>query len=374
MKKANPVPTFNRVLTRVLLHICFWILVVCYFAWGFGFSVNLKASFLNALLFLPGHMIMVYSLLYVLTPRYLVKKKYLAFALGFLVTTGLCAGYAALANIALTINKEQFRGVKLDTGRNILPFIHVAGIAFSIKLLNYWNLQKRQTIEAQREQLTTELELLKAQIHPHFLFNTLNNLYAYTLEQSDKAPEIVLKLSALLRFMIYESKAQRIPLHKELSVLQSYIDLEKLRYGKRLDVSFVCRGVTEQQRIAPLLLLPFLENAFKHGTSRQIDQCWISFDLFLDENQLQFKLINSIEKTDRPASSTEEGGLGLQNVRRRLALLYPGAHHMEILEQEEVFIVNLTLDLEPATLSLLPEVSFNPSIEQKYDLEVPYRG
>jgi len=359
-------------LTRIVLHLLFWVAIVFYFAWGFGFGSNAIISLLSSLFYLPGHMFMMYSLLYFLTPRYLVKKKYVSFAVGLVLVVLICAAYAAAANLSLIANKTRFNGVTLDTGRNILPFIHVAGIAFSIKFLNYWHQQKQQTIEAQREQLTTELELLKAQVHPHFLFNTLNNLYAYTLEQSEKAPEIVLKLSNLLRFMIYESRAASIPLRKEVSLLQSYIELEQLRYGDRLDVSFTCNGEIGDKMIAPLLLLPFLENAFKHGTSRQIDQCWISFDLNVKSSTMLFKLVNSVDK-EEDRKVTADGGLGLQNVQRRLNLLYPGKHHLSVHSEEEVFIISLELELETGNEFEAKDSSIIHTTDKTYDLEMPRR-
>lgn len=358
---------------RIARHLAFWIAIVFYFGWGFGLNINAKVSLLNALSYVPGHMMLVYSLLYFLTPRYLVKKKYLQFAIGLVVVILICACYASLANLTLAAFKQTFRGVSLDTGRNVLPFIHVGGLAFSIKFLNFWQQQKQQTLEAQRVQLTTELELLKSQIHPHFLFNTLNNLYAYTLDRSDKAPEIVLKLSNLLRFMIYESKAAQILLHKEISLLQAYIELEQLRYGERLDVSFSCRGDMDGKQIAPLLLLPFLENAFKHGTSRQIDQCWLSFDLNIEGSIMQFKLVNSIDKEEEKMIAAT-GGLGLQNVRRRLDLLYKGNYQLDVQHEEEVFIVSLLLQLSVVQEADTKTFLNIQTIGEKYDLEMHDRG
>lgn len=363
-------PTVRRQTgVRILLHAAFWVAVVFYFAWGFGLNNNARTSVANSLFFLPGHMLMMYSLLYFLTPRYLVKKKYVQFFAGLLVVVALCAGYAWLANVTLLTN-ATFSGFRLNTGRNILPFIHVAGIAFSIKFLNYWHRQKQETVEAQREALRAELELLKSQVHPHFLFNTLNNLYAHTLERSDKAPEIVLRLSSLLRFMIYESKAGRIALAKEVLVLQAYVDLERLRYGNRLDVSFACHGDTEGRFIAPLLLLPFLENAFKHGTSRQLDQCWISLDLRVDGGALDFKLVNSVDG-EEAAADASAGGLGLQNVKRRLELLYPGRYNLTLQQEEEVFIVTLRLQLDAAKEDAGLTPSRTVLIGERYGLEMP---
>ena len=334
---------WKALLKKVMLHLLFWIMIVMYFSWGFGIGVNYKISILNALLLLPGHMFIVYVLLYFLVPRYLIKKKYVYFFIGLFLVLACCKTYAMVMQLALTGN-DKFRGFDMSTGKAILPFLHVAGIAISIKLLSYWYQQKQQTLEAQQQRTQAELELLKSQLHPHFLFNTLNNLYSYTLEQSPKAPEIVLKLSALLRFMIYESNAPYIPLSQEIALLQHYIALEQLRYGDRLDISLVISGDTNQYQVVPLLLLPFLENAFKHGTSMQIDQCWISLNLSVTDDIMSFKLVNSRDK-EQPPKNNETGGLGLQNVKRRLDLLYNGQYQFETLMQDEVYIVNLEIKL-----------------------------
>ena len=346
----------KKLLKRVSLHLIFWICIVCYFTWGFGLRGNVKRGFFNALLYLPGHMIMTYTLLYFLTPRYLVKKKYIPFFTGLLLLIAVCFCYAALANLTVGVLPNSFKGVSLDVGQNVLPFIHVAGIAFSIKFLDNWHRQKQQTMEARHEQVKAELELLKAQVHPHFLFNTLNNLYSFTLEQSEHAPEIVLKLSYLLRFMIYESREARIPLDKEISLLKSYMELEQLRYGPRLDVSFVCRGDIDGWQIAPLLLLPFVENAYKHGTSQQTDLCWISFDLSMEGAMMRFKLINGFDAGGEKMES--HGGLGLQNCKRRLELIYPEQYSLDIRAEDDVFIVNLGLQLEPSRQSKSETISY----------------
>ena len=331
---------------RIMIHVLFWVLIVLYFAWGFGFHTGFKDSILNAMFYLPGDMLMVYTLIYFLIPRYLINKKYGKFFTGLLLALGCCALYAWATHLALSTD-EEFKGFNMAVGMNVLPFVHVSGIAISIKLLSFWYKQKQQTIEAQQQRIQAELEMLKNQLHPHFLFNTLNNLYAYTLERSPKAPEIVLKLSALLRFMIYESNARFISLNEEIDLLHHYIELEQLRYGDRLDISFVIQGRYNNYQIAPLLLLPLLENAFKHGTSKQIDQCWISLSLSVTDDVMNFKLVNSIDK-DQAIGQFKTGGLGLKNVKRRLELLYDGQFRFETLMQDEVFIVNLDITLRKA--------------------------
>ncbi len=350
----------KRKAVQISLHILFWMIIVTYFAWGFGFGVNYKAAFFNAVLYLPGFIFIVYILIYFLIPRYLIRRKYIQFFIGLILAVAVCSAYSWGIELTLTPN-AKFEGVTMSTGRAILPFIHVAGIAISINLLNYWYRQKQKTTEAQNEKIAAELELLKSQIHPHFLFNTLNNLYAFSLEKSEKTPEIILKLSNLLRFMIYESDVTFIPLKKEISILQQYIDLEQLRYGDRLDVSFTVPDDLEKKQIAPLLLLPFVENIFKHGINNQTEHCWISFDLRLSESSIFVKLINS-KDWDETQNLPECSGIGLHNVKKRLELLYPERYILTIQEMQDVFIVNLEI--------LAEDIGTYKKKIQKYDLEM----
>lgn len=335
---------WRRILRVVLLHLLFWVLVVTYFAWGFGLDKNPKASFINALYFLPGHIIMVYSLLYFLVPRFLLQRKFFQFFLGFLILVVICASYTLLAQLSVN-SFGVLLGATIRIDRNVFPFVHIGAIAISIKLLKHWYLQQKLTLEAEQQKTVAELNLLKAQLHPHFLFNTLNNLYSHTLEFSPKSPEIVLKLSGLLCFMIYENNSTKIPLVKEMELLENYISLEQLRYGDRLEISVTVTGDIEKYQIAPMLLLPFLENAFKHGTSKQIDQCWISFNLSVENSIMSFKLINSIEP-NLDGEVKKIGGMGFQNVIKRLQLLYKDNYLIETVKMEDVFVVDLELALE----------------------------
>jgi LytS/YehU family sensor histidine kinase len=315
-------------------------------------------------------MIIVYALVYWLIPRFLITKRYPYFFAGFLVVLSLCIVYSMLAQLTIEANTNAFKGFNMSTGRNVLPFIHVAGIAISINLLKYWYYQQRQTMEALQQKTTAELELLKSQVHPHFLFNTLNNLYSFILEKSDKAPEIVLKLSNLLRFMIYESGAATIPLTKEISLLKEYMALEQLRYGNRLDISFAIDGDTDSKVIAPLLMLPLVENAFKHGASKQLDQCWISLHMHVTDKGMHCKLLNSCEG-EPEAGIPGNKGIGLQNVKKRLELLYPGRYSFSTLLTKDVFIVNLALQWEGTINTPAANIQL---IKQSHDLEVPVGG
>lgn len=332
-------------LKTIALHLLFWILIVTYFAWGFGFKMNPKQSFINVLTFLPGHILMAYSLVYFLVPKYLLQKKFLHFFVGLFLVLVLCTLYTIWFQINISHSENSISGMTLSRGQNILPFLHVGGMALSVKLLQFWYVQKKRTAEVKQEKTIVELKLLKAQLHPHFLFNTLNNLYSHTLESSPQASEIVMKLTGLFRFMIYESNVPKIPLNKEIELLQNYITLEQIRYGDRLDMAVSITGDIDKYQITPLLLLPFLENAFKHGASKQIDHCWIKLNLALEGSLMKFELVNSFDaNTDYELPKV--GGLGLKNVKRRLKLLYKDKYHFKAVKHDEFYVIKLELSLE----------------------------
>ena len=353
---------------RMLMHILFWLVVLCYFTLGYGKPGFYRIELKRSLAFLPNHMFITYTFIYFLIPRFLLTRKLVAFFCSAIVVVGFGMFFSYLINIHFlgSFGLQTWWSI----GLSLLGQFTVLGIAVSIKLLKSWYLQKQQTMQAEQEKLSAELELLKSQIHPHFLFNTLNNLYSHTLDQSEKAPAIVLKLSELLRFMIYESNSEVIALSSEISLLKNYIELEQLRYGDRLDISISITTDTTGRNIAPLILLPFVENAFKHGTSRQIDQCWITLDIQIEKDILYFKLVNS--KTDDKLD-LQSGGLGLSNVKRRLELIYKDGHRLEVNEDNDVFIVNLQLQLK--ALQLKKEIATDNkklSLNQPvYDLEMP---
>jgi two-component system, LytTR family, sensor kinase len=184
------------------------------------------------------------------------------------------------------------------------------------------------------------LKFLKTQIHPHFLFNTLNNLYALTLKKSERAPEMVLKLSELINYMLYECRSDEVDLSKEVNFIRSYVDIEKMRYGDKLDVDIRVKGELTDRKIAPLIILPFVENCFKHGASENLQQSWVKVTIDSHIDHLVIKVENS--KSGRNGNGSE--GIGIQNVRRRLDLLYPGKHELKLINGEETFLVVLSIN------------------------------
>ncbi|MCU0355850.1 MAG: histidine kinase [Cytophagales bacterium] len=370
----------NKPRHRVARHATFWSIFIVFSAVLYGFipishgvpgKFNIPvwliflSSFGDAILFTINHALLTYLILYFLLPRYFFKEKYVLLFIGLVVCVFLSLLVSVFVSEVLvegfhtmlgelaskhlrnsaTANISSARrsplGAALMAG--LRGGLTIAGFATAIKLSKHWYLKQKALQQTEKEKLTAELQLLKAQLHPHFLFNTLNNLYALTLAKSDQSPEVVLKLSGLLSYILYECNVPEVPLKKEIQILKNYAELEQMRYGSRVEVSLNFTGDIEHKTIAPLLLLPFVENAFKHGSSEQIEQAWISLDLSVEEKILKFKLINS-KNEDAPMESNR-GGIGLQNVRKRLELIYPGRHELKISAQNEIFVVNLTLEL-----------------------------
>lgn len=229
----------------------------------------------------------------------------------------------------------------LIISRSIIFMGFASGMAVSIKLLRNQLISKEREKNLIREKLSTEIQLLRNQLHPHFLFNTLNNIYALTRKKSDLAPEAVLKLSELLSFMLYESRKDTIPVSMEMSFLEDYIALERIRYDTRLKISFEKDVKDPSKPIASLLLLPLVENAFKHGASENRFDSFINIRLKQDKDDFRFSIENSFETT---RSSNGHDQIGLNNIRRQLELLYTD-YHLDVNCTENIFGVNLYLNL-----------------------------
>lgn len=214
----------------------------------------------------------------------------------------------------------------------------------TIKMLKNYYIKMQEKIVLTQENANAELQLLKAQVHPHFLFNTLNNIYSFALNQSPQAGILVSKLSGMLGYMIHECDEKLVPLEKELKLIEDYMGLEKVRYGKRLNMEVNIHGDFDDKLIAPLLMIPFIENSFKHGTSQMLRHPWIKLEITCMANQLFFYLSNS--KPTVVHSNKSSKGIGLNNVKKRLHLLYPGKHQLDIRSTDDTFTVNMQIMLE----------------------------
>ena len=228
-----------------------------------------------------------------------------------------------------------------------IPIAITAGVAACLHLYRQWRARALANARLSQENYRAELQLLKAQIHPHFLFNTLNNLYALTLRQSAQAPEVVERLLGLLQFVVEQGTAPLVTLRDEVALLRNYLALEQLRYGPRLTLDFVAADLPATGHIAPLLLLPLVENAFKHGAAEQLGPARIGMVLAVRGNCFSCVITNS--KNHEATTAPAVAGIGLRNVRQRLELLYPLRHQFIIEAGADTYTVRLTLQLpEPA--------------------------
>jgi len=223
----------------------------------------------------------------------------------------------------------------------------LVGISSSIySIVRDWLRSQREKQELQKQTLKSELRFLKSQINPHFLFNTLNNLYALTLKKSDLAPEIVLKLSEMMRYMLYECNERKVPLSKEVNYLKNYLELEKLRQGKKFKTNLIVEGDIDGQMIAPLMFIPFVENSFKHGISNSISEGYVNIEILVSDQDIQINIENSKAMSLPSPNKKKSGGIGLVNVRRRLDLLYPEDYVLDIQDSPNQYRVELGLTLD----------------------------
>lgn len=342
---------------RLGRHILFWTVAWIFQGLIYGFmypdafeeKTAFLVSFSESLMYLPMHMVLGYSIIYVILPTFIYREKYWFGIAGVVLMIFVTA---MLSPIVLMYVIEPFReaiGYPSKSRSVFYSFmgglrgaLTVSGFFVAIKLVKQWYLKKTENERLEKEKLRAELELLKGQLHPHFMFNTLNSIYAMALTNSTQTAGAILKLSNLMRYMIAECNTPCISLEKEIQVIRTYMDLEKTRLGDRLDHSVSIEGEISNHKIAPLLLLPFVENSFKHGAYLMEDQAWLSLDIALKDNHFVFKLINGKNKDVSPPVS----GIGLTNVKKRLNLLYPQAHNLRISEDDESYVVTLTLQLD----------------------------
>lgn len=342
------------------MHLLFWAAVLFFFNFVFRLGRTITKTLIDSILFLPGHLLFVYSLNYFLFPRYVLKGKLLQAFAGLFVILAIALFYMRFADVYYIHYSGSGRLWKPDYfPRAIYSLFSVSWIAVTIRLVKYWYIEKETQHRLEKEKLTVELQLLRSQLHPHFLFNTLNSLYALTLESSKAAPGAILRLSSLLRYILYECNAPLVSLHQEIDSLKHYIELEKMRFGDRLEISLSFTGDLANRSIAPLLFLPFVENTIKHGISEQLDKSWVSLHLHVEGQTLTFKLINSRTPQTGPGSATRpaaprSSGLGLLNVQRRLALLYPDRHMLKLTPDEDTYMVTLTIHFDSPQIIQTP--------------------
>lgn len=339
---------------RLLTHLLFWGSYTLFSLFSqYSYSDDFGRAWAYVLSSLPITILATYFYIYLVVPRMLDKKRYLSLAVTFLVM-GLVFGYLRRWSLhvfyvpAYMPDYNYTENPMFDLGKAVTNAFQVYTVVFAaiiIKLLKRNYNQEQIANELVKEKLDAELKFLKGQIHPHFLFNTLNNLYSITLQESPRASELVMKLSTFLDYMLYEANVARVPLRKEIEQMKNLIELEQLRYGNRLQVAFSTRGDISHKFVPPLLMLPFVENAFKHGVSREIELSFISIDFTVKENRLVLHVENS-KGGLAPNNEEISKGIGLKNVQRRLELIYgPKKYELQVFDEEETFMIILKIPL-----------------------------
>ena len=351
----------------VFWHILFWIwlYVLDVLIFGIGYQ-NVKNFIVYALVEMPGQLIFAYSIVYWILPRFFIQGRYreaiwLTIALFFLI---------GLLGHGIAFGISKFPGTPYSNGNAWWSLSKIMLAAFYcalkacifivIKLIMLWYDNEKKVAEMEKTRLESELKMLKDQVNPHFMFNTLNNLYGLIGKNPPHAQESVLGLSEILRYMLYDSNQRTVALDTELKCIEHYIELEKLRYPGNLSISMNVQHEVRELSIVPLSLFPFVENSFKHGASEHIREAWINIDLSVYKDEFIFKIENS---KGGYVSRLPPNGIGLKNVKRRLELLYPNHHRLQIVDGEEAFLVILKITL--------PEMKIQPA--EAYEGEMSYR-
>ena len=305
-------------------HIIFWSILFLLFTVVEGSKGNMLLTIKKEIINIGFFALIVYLNIVYIFPKYVENKNLFGHLLNLFVIALLITPIKTLIIFFLHNNDPQAQATLLKNQIYIFFSTFLVGLSSSIySIFREWLRSQREKQELQKQTLTSELRFLKSQINPHFLFNTLNNLYALTLKKSDLAPEIVLKLSEMMRYMLYECNERRVPLSKEVNYLKNYLELEKLRQGKNIKTNLIVQGEIGSQMIAPLMFIPFVENSFKHGISDSISEGYVNIEILISDQDLQINIVNSKITRLSPPNKIKSGGIGLVNIRRRLNLIYP---------------------------------------------------
>ncbi|MBQ4821953.1 histidine kinase [Aquimarina sp. MMG016] len=342
--------TKNKFPNRIAKHIVYWIGLIIFFGVTWGTHDNdYSRSFIIQSFGLPARMILVYVSIYILIPKFFLKKQFIAFIISYILLLLFCSICIQRPIIYFHVEPSYFPGWQsqgyftiTELMNTVLDVNIAAIIPLGVNFFKFYYNSQQKALTLQKEKLEAELNQLRNQVHPHFLFNTLNNLYALIIKKSDLAGQSVLKLSQLMRYMLYEANVPKVFISKEIEYLRNYVDLEKIRFDKNVDISFNSE-IDKDYEISPFLLIPFVENAFKHGTSCT-QNSWVVINLVVKQYQLVLQVENG--KNQNSKEQTTDSGIGFSNVEKRLDLLYKDKHTLVIKDNELSYEVFLKLNLQ----------------------------
>jgi two-component system, LytTR family, sensor histidine kinase AlgZ len=345
----QPIINRNRV---VLIHLSFWCVYLSFFIYRVtsfqrGSEIDWNKIFTVASIQVSFALVISYLNYFYFLPRFLNDKngwRYFAqFAMAFTVLF-LIRLYLERFIIGRFFGNDEYlyesRFIVQVIITNIFIVIFLGMIRFAVDWFEFE--ARKKSIE--NEKLTAELNFLKAQINPHFLFNTLNNLYYLAYTKSPNTPEVIAKLSQMMRYMIYDSNSPLVPLSKEIEYMENYISLERLRLNDQIPIRFKVDGDAQRFMVTPFIFITFLENAFKHGVSNNNPKAWVNIAIHLNETECLYEVENSKVQSVK-IDGEEKSGLGLQNVKRRLELSYPEQYELTVNDRPDSYKVKLRITL-----------------------------
>lgn len=340
--------TFNR---EVVFNIIFWLLYFIYEWLGLAaLSGEYGKYFLNAVMALPLSFIIAYLTVHLLLKKFYQKEKKWQFwilQISISVILLLIRRYINYYVIYPRYFPEAQHVPLFSFGKLIIEFVNlyaIVGIYALFYFVRSWYEARQKVQSLVQEKTVAELELLKSQVQPHFIFNALNNIYSTALKKSPETAKQISHLSDFLNYNLHESKQNIVSLTSEILYIRNYIELQKSRYGDKLDASINIYDNINDLFIAPLLLLPLVENSFKHGIANSIKQSWIRVDVSRQSDNFSIKIENTIEEKISP--DIRNGGIGLKNVQKRLQLIYPDKHEFRIIEESHSYLVVLKIPID----------------------------
>ncbi len=342
--------TRNKFL-RFFFHVLFWIFIISFFTFIYGNrSGNYFELFEVLLGTLPLDMLYTYFLIYFLIPELLLKKRYLLFIFSFILSFTLVVIIEWTINFfilypSIYSDYEGWQGsISYFSGSGLMIYVSLGFVillASAIKISRHWLQSQQDKAELEIQNRKSELALLRSQVNPHFLFNTLNNIDTLIRKDPDKASDSVLKLSEIMRYFIYEATTENVPLEKEIDYLRNFIELQRIRHKDPEFIRFQISGSPGEMIIAPMLFIPFVENAFKHGSKGSRIPA-ITVDLWIQPREIRFEVVNFVERHHEHDKDAGRG-IGLANVIRRLDLIYSDQYTLSIDEDEEKYMIVLKI-------------------------------
>ena len=336
---------FQRIAThRVTLNIIFWVAYFVYPFLRFRYDGEHTITPKEVIFYLLFYGAILYANNLYLLPKYLKSRKFKEYALIIIPIV------VAAAFIESYVNKTLLKTCSCEGPNSIYAiynFIHLGSILVifgAVHIFRSLNENLRAYEKSENERLETELKFLKSQVNPHMLFNSLNSIYAYALENSKRVPDMVVKLSEILRYMLYECDKPLVALEKEIAYLKDYVALQQMRM-EDLKVDFNVSGTLSQQEIAPMVLIAYVENAFKYASQTDDDKAFVSIKINVVDNDFHFQCRNSFSEASITSLPGENGGLGVKNAKALLDIAYPEGYALDMTTAEDIFTVDLKLNL-----------------------------